>query len=146
MLTINTDSGNPRTGDSGLQVSAQLEPQVIQEYREIYLQIAWKVQSLLSMPIIYTYEKLYRLGCDHVSLSERIDILVSYELRLRGYSKDDQVNTLLYGPYIQAQMLEHCVSERGARDYIRQRLAIAPSVPSPLTVINPSQSAGSTAA
>lgn len=132
MLATNKKSGKSRGGNNDLQDSDQPDPQVIQEYRERYLQIAWKVQGLLSMPVIYTYDKLYRIGCDHVSLSERIDALVSYELRLCGYSKDDQVNILLYGPYIQAQMLEHCMSENGARDYIRQRLAIAPSVPSPL--------------
>ena len=135
MLTINTDSGKSPGNDNDLPSSDQPDPQVIQEYRERYLQIAWKVQDLLSMPVIYTYDKLYRMGCDHPQLCERIDALVSYELRLCGYSKDDQINILLYGPYIQAQMLDHCMSESGARGYIRQRLAIAPSAPSPLKLV-----------
>lgn len=132
MLATNKKSGKSRGGSNDLQSSDQPDPQVIQEYRDRYLQIAWKVQSLLSMPVLYTYDELYKLGSDHPKLSERIDALVSYELRLCGYSKDDQVNILLYGPYIQAQMLDHYMSESGARGYIRQRLAIAPSAPSPL--------------
>ena len=132
MLTTSLDSGNSPGGSEDLQSCAQLDPQAIEEYREIYLQIAWKVQGLMSMPVFYTYEQLYKLGCDHVSLSERIDALVSYELRLCGYSKDDQVNILLYGPYIQAQMLCHCMSESSARHYIRQRLVIGPTPPAPL--------------
>lgn len=137
MLATNIDSGKSPEGDNDLQSFAQPDPQAIQEYREIYLQIAWKVQGLLSMPVVYTYEQLYRLGCDHVSLSERIDVLVSYELRLCGYSKDDQINILFYGPYYQAQMLDHCVSENGARRYIRQRLNIAPTPPAPLELNKP---------
>ncbi|KAI9129099.1 hypothetical protein [Acaryochloris sp. CCMEE 5410] len=129
MLTINTDSGKPRGGNNDLQSSDQLDPQVIQEFREIYLQIAVKVQNLMSMGVAYTYDKLYNLGCEHPPLSYRIDLMVSYELRLCGYSKDDQVNILFHGPYIQSQMFHHHLSERGARHYIRQRLAIAPPVP-----------------
>ncbi|ABW32349.1 hypothetical protein [Acaryochloris marina] len=146
MLTINTDSGKSRGGSNDLQNSDQLDPQVIQEYRERYLQIAWKVQGLMSMPVLYTYDQLYRHGCDHPKLSERIDALVSLELRLSGYSKDDQVNILLYGPYIQAQMLDHSMSESGARDYIRQRLAIAPTPPAPLKELSQIQVAPTTAA
>ena len=132
MLSTNSIPGKSPGGDRDLQSSAQPDSKVIEEYREIYLQIAWKVQSLLSMLVLYTYEQLYRLGCDHPSLSERIDVLVSYELRLCEYSKDDQVNILLYGPYIQSQMFYHHLSEGGARHYICQRLAIAPTPPEPL--------------
>ncbi|KAI9129760.1 hypothetical protein [Acaryochloris sp. CCMEE 5410] len=126
MLTTTIDSGKSRGGNNDLQSSDQLDSQVIQEYREIYLQIAVKVQSLMSMGVGDTYDKLYNLGCEHPPLSYRIDLMVSYELRLCGYSKDDQVNILYHGPYIQSQMLHHHLSERGARHYIRQRLAIAP--------------------
>ena len=132
MLTTTINSGNPPGVDQDLQHSDQLAPQVIQEYREVYLQIAIKVQSLMSMGVSYTYDKLYGLGCNHPPLSYRIDILVGYELRLGGYSLNDQVNVLFYGPYVQSQMLHYHLSESGARHYIRQRLAIAPSAPSPL--------------
>ena len=49
MLTTTIDSGKSRGGSNDLQSSAQADPQVIQEYRERYLQIAWKVQGLMSM-------------------------------------------------------------------------------------------------
>ena len=143
MLSINTVSGKSRGGDHDLPSSAKLDPQVIQEYREVYLQIASKVQSLLSMVVMYTYDKLYKLGCDHVSLSDRIDVMVSYELRLSGYSLNDQVNILFHGPYIQSQILHHHLSEFGARNYVRQRLAIAPS---PALEASQAESASSTAA
>ena len=132
MLTINNDSGNSPGGSEDLQIFAQPDSQAIEEYREIYLQIAIKVQDLMSMGVSYTYDKLYSLGCDHPPLSYRIDVLVSYELQLCGYSKSDQINILFYGPYLQSQMLHYQLSESGARHYIRQRLVIAPTPPTPL--------------
>lgn len=129
MLATNKKSGRSRGGNNDLPSSDQPDPQVIQEYREIYLQIAIKVQSLMSMGAFYTYDQFYNLGCNHPPLSYRIDILVGYELRLGGYSLNDQINILFYGPYIQSQMLHYSLSESGARHYIRQRLAIAPSAP-----------------
>ena len=143
MISTNIVSGKSRGGDHDLPSSAKLDPQVIQEYREVYLQIASKVQGLMSMEAFYTYDKFYRLGCDHPPLSHRIDVMVSYELRLCGYSLNDQVNILFYGPYIQSQMLDHCLSESGARHYIRQRLGIAPS---PALEASQAESASSTAA
>lgn len=129
MVSTNIVPGNPPGDDSDPQSAAQLDPSVVQEYRDIYLQAACKVQSLLSMALTYTYEALYRLGCDHPPLSNRIDVFVSYELRLHGYAIRDQVNILLYGPYIQSQMLHHHFAERGARTFINERLEIAPLVP-----------------
>ncbi|NJR56190.1 MAG: hypothetical protein HC768_17455 [Acaryochloris sp. CRU_2_0] len=129
MLTKVTDSGKPPGGEQALQDFVYPDPQVIEEYREIYLQIAIKVQSLMSMGVAYTYDKLYKLGCDHPPLSYRIDVLVSYELQVGGYSKSDQVNILFYGPYIQSQMLDHHLSESGAKSYIRQRLCLGPKPP-----------------
>lgn len=143
MLSVKTESGNSRGADRDLQGSAQLEPQVIQEYREIYLQIASKVLDLMSMAVWYTYEKLYQVGCDSPQLSHRIDVVVAYELRLCGYSLNDQVNILFYGPYIQSQMLDHHLSESGARHYVRQRLGIAPS---PALEVSQAESATNTAA
>ena len=132
MLTTSIDSGKPPGGDNDLQSYAQIDPQAIEEYRERYLQIAIQVQDLMNMGVSYTYDKLYSLGCEHPPLSYRIDLMVSYELRLCGYSKDDQVNILFYGPYLQSQMLHYQLSESGARHYIRQRLVIAPTPPAPL--------------
>jgi hypothetical protein len=127
MVTKSIASGKPPGGDSDLQSCVYPDPQVIQEYREIYLQIAIQVQSLMSMGVLYTYDKLYNLGCDHPPLSYRIDILASYELQVGGYSKSDQINILFYGPYIQSQILHHHLSESGAKQYICQRLRLSPS-------------------
>lgn len=126
MLAKTVDSGKSPGGDNDLQSFTQPDPQVIQEYREVYLQLAWKVQDLMSMAVWYTYEKLYQVGCDSPQLSHRIDVMVAYELQTGGYSRSDQINILLYGPYIQSQMLHHCLSEGGARHHICQRLGLSP--------------------
>ncbi|KAI9129460.1 hypothetical protein [Acaryochloris sp. CCMEE 5410] len=145
MLATNKKSGKSRGGNNDLQSSDQLDPQVIQEYREIYLQIAIKVQHSLLMRVLYTYDALYKLGCDQPQLSYRIDYVVGSELRSCGYSLNDQVNILFHGPYIQSQMLCHCLSESGARHYIRQRLTIGPTPPAHLK-LSQAQSTPTTAA
>lgn len=135
MVSTNIVLGKPLGDHNDPKSVVQLEsldPSLVNEYREIYIQAGCKVQRLFLMALTYTYEALYKMGCEHPALSNRIDVFVSYELRLHGYAVRDQVNILLYGPYMQSQMLHHHLSEQGARDFINERLEIAPIKPKPV--------------
>jgi hypothetical protein len=141
MLTKEFESGNPLEGDSDLQSFAQTDSQVIEEYKSLYLQCAILVQSFMFRPILSTYDDLFRLGCNAPELSLQIDQRVGHQLKLSAYSQDDRFKILFYGPYIQAQMMHHFLSEKGAKSIVRQLLQI-----SPIQNLSQSESSSGTAA
>lgn len=129
MLTVKIVSANPLWGNGDQKSSAQEDSQLIEEYRKRYLPIAVKAQRLNKLFVFYTYDQLYKLGCDHEHLGYKIDLFVGYELRLSLVSLIDQINILFYGPYVQSQISHHKLSELDARRYIYERLALGPTLP-----------------